>query len=235
MTLAVRHLTFGYTAQTTTIYDLSLSVARGEIVGLIGPNGSGKSTLLKCIADLVDLRNGKIDIDGHDHKGVQAKRAAILIAGNDDLPDFLSGREFVTLTHRMYDSAIGEDRIAALFERYAMAHRQDALIEDYSHGMRKKLQLITALSLALPLTIIDETLNGVDLDSLYRAEDDVRHLSNNGALVVCSHDFRFLEAVADRIVALHHGEIVHDSPLVHVKATFGSIDQLARHLVQEVA
>ncbi len=231
MLLNISHVSFGYIPNTTVLQDLSLNVDAGEVVGLIGPNGSGKSTLIKCVADLLAIRSGQITIDFHPHTSVSAKSSMLLLASNDDMPEFLTGSEFVHLIHRMHGKEIDTGFVQQLFERYAMKYRKDSLIEDYSHGMRKKLQLITAISLRPRLTIIDETLNGVDLDSLYRSEHDIRSLSETGGVLVCSHDFRFLEAVVNRVAILQDGELVHDSPLGEVRSAYGSIDSLTRKLL----
>lgn len=233
MTLTVSHLSFGYTATTEVLSDVNLNIERGDVVGLIGPNGSGKSTLIRCISDLLQIRGGAILVAGTSHTSLEAKTSMMLLASNDDIPEFLTGAEFVDLNHRMYGVSKNPKTIATLFERYAMKHRDNSLIEDYSHGMRKKLQLITALSLRRPLTIIDETLNGVDLDSLFHAEEDIRGLREAGGVLVCSHDFRFLEAVCNRIVVLESGDIIHNASLDQIREAHGTVAALARHVLQE--
>ncbi len=233
MVLDISHVSFGYTPTTEVLRSVTLSLGRGEIVGLIGPNGSGKSTLIRCMCDLLKIRSGTITIAGSPHTAIDAKTAAILLASNDDIPEFLTGKEFVDLNHRMYGVPHDPAVTAELFRRYAMEHRENALIEDYSHGMRKKLQLVTALSLRRPLTIIDETLNGVDLDSLFRAEDDIRGLAKHGSALVCSHDFRFLEAICDRIVVIESGDIIHDASVPRIVEEHGGVANLARAVLQE--
>lgn len=231
MLLDVSAVEFAYAKRTLVLHDLSLSIAAGERVGLVGPNGSGKSTLIRLIADLLQLRRGSIRIAGRPHRERVSRESVVYVASNDYLPQFLTGREYVDLMHRFYGQEADATRLDDLFARYQMEARQFDLIEDYSHGMRKKVQIISSLLLRRPLTIIDETLNGVDVDALYEFERDARDLGEGNALLLCSHDFRLLEAVCDRIVVLCRGELAYDLPLRQVHDEFGSVDDLVKRAI----
>ncbi|MFS0912154.1 ATP-binding cassette domain-containing protein [Microbacterium sp. 179-I 3D2 NHS] len=231
MLLDVSAVTFSYGRRTPVFRDLSLHIAAGERVGLVGPNGSGKSTLIRAIADLLQLRGGSIRIDGRSHRERAARESIVHIASNDYLPQFLTGREYVDLMHRFYGLEPDEQRLDDLMSRYQLAARQHDLIEDYSHGMRKKVQVVSGLLLARPLTIVDETLNGVDVDALYEFEHDAERMPEGNALLLCSHDFRLLEAVCDRVIVLCRGDIVHDLPLRRVREEFGSVDAMVKQAI----
>lgn len=127
----------------------------------------------------------------------------------------------------MYGIDIDEGRFLSLLTRYGLAGRERDLIEDYSHGMQKKLQLIVAFLLRVPLTVIDETLNGIDVESLFFAAQDLRDLCNDGrAVLLCTHDFAMLERIADRVVFLYNGCIAQDSAVSAVDDEYGSIENL---------
>lgn len=226
--LEVADVTFGYSARATALRDISFSLAQGERVGLVGPNGSGKSTLIRLVADLLQVRRGDITIDGRPNHTRASREQLCYIASNDTLPQFLTGREYIELMHRLYRTAPDEATVDDLLERYQMGGRQFDLIEDYSHGMRKKIQLVSALSLSRPLTIIDETLNGVDVDALFEFELDAARVADDRGLLLCSHDFRLLENVCDRVIVLCRGEIAFDLPTSRVLDDFGSVDALVR-------
>lgn len=229
--LDVAGVSFSYSRRAEALRDVSFRIVPGERVGLVGPNGSGKSTLIRLIADLLHLAHGSIRIDGRSHQTRESRQNLAYIASNDHLPQFLTGREYLELMHRLYRRRPDPARIDELFARYQMEARQADLIEDYSHGMRKKVQVISTLLLERPLTIIDETLNGVDVDSVYEFETDARRIRDERALLLCSHDFRLLEAVCDRIIVLCRGEIAFDLPLDGVQDEFGSVDALVRHAI----
>lgn len=212
--LTVDGLNFGYSNDVRVLHDVCLSVESGQVTGLIGPNGSGKSTLIKVVLDLLDAGSGRITIDGHPHASTHAKMAAIYLASNDYLPPFLTGREYLKLLARMYSAPYDDSRADQYFTDFGMHGRLGDLIEDYSHGMRKKTQLIAAFLQRRPLTIVDETLNGIDFESLAVVEQEFRAMRSEGlGILLCTHDFALLERLADRIAFLDLGHVMVDAPL----------------------
>ncbi|QPK82328.1 ABC transporter ATP-binding protein [Schaalia sp. ZJ405] len=227
--LNIQGLSFGYTKAHEVIKDLSLSVGFGKITGLIGPNGSGKSTLIRLAGDLLKPRAGEVSICGAPSNTKEAKNQSILLASNDYLPEFLTGLEYLRFIHHMYGMECDVHEVQRLFSRYQMEHRWDDLMEDYSHGMRKKVQLIAALLVSRPLTMIDETPNGIDIEALINFEIDIRNMARkNHGVLLCTHDFSMLERIADFIVLMSHGEIlVHEESQALVQA-HGSIDAFVK-------
>lgn len=233
MLLSVKNLDYSYNSRTQVLHDVSFDIPENQIVGLIGPNGSGKSTLIKVILDLLKVQHGQVTIDSGSGQDRSAKMASIYLSSNDYLPEFLTGEEYLHFIHGLYKVPMNFSDIAGHFERYSMKGRQHDLIEDYSHGMRKKVQLIAAIALKRKLTVIDETLNGVDLDAVYTFEKDVRALAGDGrSVLLCSHDFSMLENVADEVMVLNMGAMVTKSPLREILDTSGSLGSLTRELIQ---
>lgn len=234
--LEVRNVRYSYDGFLNVLENVSLSIGEGTIVGLIGPNGSGKSTLIKNIFDLLRLQSGTVSVGGFEHASTEAKGQGIYLASNDYLPEFLSAREYISLLGRLYHLEVDHTRARELFRRFSMGGRYDDLIEDYSHGMRKKTQLISALLLRRPLTVIDETLNGIDLEALYLSEQEFRGLRDEGlSILLCSHDFALLERLAGRIVFLDLGQVVCDEPTERLTATHGSLETMVfDHLGSDV-
>jgi ABC-2 type transport system ATP-binding protein len=236
MILSVDSVSFAYKRSFPVLHDVSFEVPENEVVALVGPNGSGKSTLIKLILDLLHLRDGSIRISGQDNGSRESKMRSMYLASNDYLPEFLTGSEYLHFVASLYGEAIDKAEAVKKFARYQMVGREDELIEDYSHGMRKKLQLIAALVLKRELTIIDETLNGIDLDAAYAFESDVQSLARDGrSVIVCSHDFAMLQRVSQRLLFLAHGFIVTDDTMTEVFGEYGSIDALVRDYLREEA
>jgi ABC-2 type transport system ATP-binding protein len=233
--LEVAHLSYSYDHAVEVLADVSLSLPRGSVVGLIGPNGSGKSTLIKNVFDLLRSQSGSITLNGHPHSSARAKTEAMYLASNDYLPEFLSAREYVELLARMYGVEVDAAEMRDLFARYSMAGRYDDLIENYSHGMRKKTQLVAALLMRRPLMVIDETLNGMDLEALHLCEADLRRLRAAGhTILLCTHDFALLERLSDRVLFLDLGQLVFDEPTERLVSGPGSLATLVfDHLESE--
>ncbi|MCS0636449.1 ABC transporter ATP-binding protein [Streptomyces sp. LP05-1] len=222
--LDVQNVSYSYDGIVNVLADVSFSVEEGTITGLVGPNGSGKSTLIKNIFDLVRLQSGSLRIGGHPHDSPEAKTLGMYLSSNDYLPEFLTAREYLTLMGRLFGVAADHAEAEELFRRFSMEGRYDHLIEDFSHGMRKKTQLVSSLVLRRPLTVIDETLNGIDLEALHLSEREFRRVRDEGrSIVLCTHDFAVLERLADRIVFLDLGQVVCDRPTQELVAAHGSV------------
>lgn len=225
--LEVRDLTYRYAGVVEVLHDLTFDVPAGTIVGLVGPNGSGKSTLIKVALDLLALQSGTIRVGGDPHTSPSAKAAVSYAASNDYLPEFLTPREFYQVLGRLYGNLPDHNRAVELFTRYSMVGRYDDLIASFSHGMRKKTQLIAALVFRRRLTVIDETLNGIDLEALHLAEEDLRRLRDEGgAILLCSHDFTVLERLAQRVVFIDRGHLIEDDLTSAIISCHGSLRSL---------
>lgn len=207
--LRVKDVSFSYRRGVPVLRKVSLTLRPAEIVGLVGANGSGKSTLIKTAFDLLQIGSGSIEFGGVGHRLAAAKQQGLLLPSEDYLPEFLTGSEYLAHLHQLYDLSLSNADIGELFDRFSMPGREDDLIEDYSHGMRKKVQLIAAFLLRRPFTAIDETLNGIDFDGLRVSERHIRQMRDDGlTILLCSHDFSLLERSADRIVLMSAGEIL---------------------------
>lgn len=233
MTLSVANVNFAYNSSTQVLHDVSFTVAEDQIMGLIGPNGSGKSTLIKVILDLLQLQSGRIRIGSERSQSRSAKMSSIYLSSNDYLPEFLTGEEYLRFMHGFYGEPLDQEALRTQFVRYSMRDRHRDLIEDYSHGMRKKLQLIAAFMLRRRFTVIDETLNGVDIDAINLFERDVRKLASEGrSVLLCSHDFAMLEHVADELALLIQGALVLQAPVRKIIQDHVSITDFANELIQ---
>lgn len=233
MTLSVDNLNYSYNSRIQVLHDVSLKIAENQVVGLIGPNGSGKSTLIKVILDLLQLQSGRVCIGSHRSQSRDAKMSSIYLSSNDYLPEFLTGEEYLRFMHGLYGEPLDHAALTMQFTRYSMRDRHRDLIEDYSHGMRKKLQLIAAFMLKRRFTVIDETLNGVDIDAVNVFERDIRDLAKEGrSVLLCSHDFTMLEHIADELAVLIQGALVVQAPVWKVIQDHGTIADLANEFIQ---
>jgi ATPase subunit of ABC transporter with duplicated ATPase domains len=179
--LSVRDVAAGY--QHPVVGPISFSIGRGEIVGIRGPNGCGKSTLLKAIGGTVRIFSGHIE-----------KRPGLRIAHQqqnpfplEDVP--LSGRELLALTGA--DGGSLPDWIRPLLDR-----RLDRL----SGGQLQFLEVWACLKAPVDVVLLDEPTNNVDPRGLDYMEHELVKLSNGQAIILVSHDHRFLDQVCTRLV-----------------------------------
>lgn len=225
--LDIKNVSYAYDAGVEVLHDISFSVSRGEIVGLLGPNGSGKSTLIKLIFNLLRLKTGSISVNGRSHKSKAGRAQGQYLTSNDHMPEFLRASEYLQLTASLYGSSVDLKMAEDAFKAYGISGRVRHLMEDYSHGMRKKVQLISAFLMRRPLTVIDETLNGIDLEALHLVEKELLRMRGEGlGILLCSHDFPMLERISDRVVFLDYGHVITDVSVESLSQNQSSISDL---------
>ena len=123
------------------------------------------------------------------------------------LPDFLTGREYIDLMCRMYDNDQNEKILENLISYYSMDKDMDKLIESYSHGMVKKVELIAAFLIQPDIVVIDETLNGIDLEAKEVSKVLINKLKEKGkSVIVCTHDLDLAEEIGERAILLYKGK-----------------------------
>ena len=209
--LEINKVKFEYIKNNTVLDDISMNIDLGELTVLVGPNGSGKTTLMKLIFDLLKVQKGKILIAGNDNKDIDSKKKAIYLASDNLLPEFLTGREYIDLMCDLYDYRCDYTLMNKLIEYYSMKEHVHSLIETYSHGMVKKIQLITAFLIQPDLIVIDETLNGIDIEAKEVTKVLMRQfVKKNKAVLMCTHDLDLEKEVGTRVVIMHKGKLYKD-------------------------
>jgi ABC-2 type transport system ATP-binding protein len=188
---------------------LSLTIAHGEIFGLLGPNGSGKSTALRLLLGFLRPTAGTASVAGHDcwHNGVAARRHIAYLPGELRLYENMTGRQLITFLSRLRGQ---EDSV----ELDPLARRLDIDLErplvQLSSGMKRKVALLQVLMADARLLILDEPTNTLDptmrdqlLDQLRRARE------RNQAVLFSSHVLTEVEQICDRVGILQRGRLVH--------------------------
>lgn len=181
--LSIAHVTKRY-GKTVANDDISFCVEDGQIAVLLGPNGAGKSTIIKCIAGLLRF-SGKIQIDGHDNKSLEAKRLLGYVPELPALYDLLTVSEhleFMRRAYRMEDDGLGE----ALLRRFALWEKRDELGKSLSKGMQQKLSICCQLVHRPRAVVFDEPLVGLDPHAIKELKQVFRELKEDGAAVLIS-------------------------------------------------
>jgi ABC-2 type transport system ATP-binding protein len=228
--LTVEHLAKSYGA-TKAVVDVSLEVARGEVVGLLGPNGAGKSTTVAMICGLVRPDAGRVAIDGDaimaDDSPV--KRRIGLVPQDIALFEDYGARANLELFGALYgiDGALLKQRVDDALELVGLADRAKEKPASYSGGMKRRLNIAAALVHDPDLLILDEPTVGVDPQSRNAIFDNLEALAARGkAIIYTTHYMEEAERLADRIVIVDHGRVVAaDTPaaLVRSLGTSGAV------------
>ncbi|MEE8603380.1 ABC transporter ATP-binding protein [Euzebya tangerina] len=192
------------------VRDITFSVGRGEILGLVGPNGAGKSTLLRMCAGLLTPTSGRVTVDGRDVATDPAdvrRITGLLLADDRALYWRLTGRQNLRFFGVMAGLSAAEARRRSelLMEEFGLADR-DRRVFGYSSGMRVRLGLARTLIADPELVILDEPTRSLDPAASSDLLRRVRHLRESGrAVVLSTHRLTEVEAVCDRVVVLDQG------------------------------
>ncbi len=211
--LDIQHFSKTYPGGKRAVDDLSLHVAPGEIFGFIGHNGAGKTTTLRAVAGVMDFTEGTITIDGHDirRSPTAAKRVTAFLPDNPDLYEFLSGIQFLTFIADLYDipQADRQARIQKYADAFELTGSLGSPIGSYSHGMKQKLAIISALIRAPKLLILDEPFVGLDPVASHLLKGYLAELcAAGGAVFFSTHVLEVAEKLCHKIAIIKNGRLV---------------------------
>ncbi len=220
--LKVEHLAKSYGANRAVV-DVSLSAARGEVVGLLGPNGAGKSTTVAMICGLVKPDSGSVTIDDAaiESDNSPVKRRIGLVPQDVALFEELGARDNLELFGALYgiEGPLLKERVDAALELAGLADRAKDKPSRYSGGMKRRLNIAAALVHDPDLLVLDEPTVGVDPQSRNAIFDALETLAARGKTIIyTTHYMEEAERLADRIVIVDHGHVVAaDTPSVLVR------------------
>ncbi|MBQ8496300.1 MAG: ABC transporter ATP-binding protein [Clostridia bacterium] len=211
--LNIQNLTKTYKGSGKGVKDLSLSLSAGDIYGFIGHNGAGKTTTLKCIAGILDFKDGDILIDGHSVKSepLLCKSMIAYIPDNPDLPEYLTGIQFLNFIADVYglSEAVRTEKIGKYASVFEITSALGDLISSYSHGMKQKLAIISALIHSPKLMLLDEPFVGLDPKAALTLKEIMRELCENGGAVFFStHVLDVAEKLCNRIAIIKDGKLI---------------------------
>lgn len=221
--LSQLHKKFG---PRTAVGDLTLSVPRGEIFGLLGHNGAGKSTTIGMMLGQVWPTSGEVKVCGHDVTTHRA-RALQKVGAIFEAPafyDYLSGwRNLEILSH--YTAPTSKERIREVVDWVGLTGREQSPVRTYSHGMRARLALAQALLPQPELLILDEPGSGLDPEGIAEMRQTILRLHRELGLTILlsSHLLTEVEQLCTRIAVLHRGVKVFDGAIAEVKAAQGRV------------
>ncbi|PYP89530.1 MAG: hypothetical protein DMF61_02345 [Blastocatellia bacterium AA13] len=193
----------------TAVDNVSLAVSAGEVFSLAGANGAGKSTLIRMITGISEPDSGSVFIKDEDltHRLPSTKRHLGYLPEELVLYERLTGREYLELVAGLKEADPTE--ISNELAYFELAVVQNKLVGEYSLGMRKKLGLAAAMIGRAELLVLDEPLNGLDVEMMRRLRERIESERSAGrAFVISSHVMSFVERVSDRVGIMRSGKIV---------------------------
>jgi ABC-type multidrug transport system ATPase subunit len=190
--------------------DISVDLARGELVALVGANGAGKSTLLQLAVGLLEPTSGDVLVEGSAAGSLDARRSLSYISDQPSLYDDLTVNEHIEYVSRLHGGPARPESADELLDLLNLTPRADDLPARFSRGLRQKTSIAIGLIRPFELLLVDEPFVGLDAPgkvSLLELLDEAN--ADGAAIVVATHDPQYVERV-DRCIALRDGEVIHD-------------------------
>ncbi|MBG0780070.1 MAG: ABC transporter ATP-binding protein [Desulfotignum balticum] len=223
--ISIQNITKQYQG-VTAVKDLTLSIPAGCLFGFIGPNGAGKTTTIRILAGILVPDTGTVRIAGIDlnTRPEAAKQKIGFIPDRPYLYEKLTGNEFLKFCADIYgvgpkDFIAARDRYLSLF---AMQEYADHLIESYSHGMKQRLVMASALIHDPEIIIVDEPMVGLDPAAIRLVKKLFRDLADKGKTVFMStHTLEIAESICDQVAIIHKGRILTQGTVAELQARSG--------------
>ena len=208
--------------------DLSFTLERGQIIGLLGPNGSGKTTLIKLINGLLVPSDGQIAVNGC-APGVESKKIVSYLPDRDCLPSQIRVKDALTLYSDFY-SDFSMERAAKMLD--ALEIDRHSRLTALSKGTKEKVQLILVMSRDAQLYVLDEPIGGVDPAARdYILRTILTNYSENATILISTHLISDIENVLDHVLFLKAGHLVLNEAVDEVRTKYGkSVDSLFREV-----
>ena len=204
------------------IDNISMEVKEGEIFGFIGHNGAGKTTTIKSIVGIHDFEEGDILINSKSIKKnpLECKKEIAYIPDNPDLYEALTGIGYLNLIADIFkvDKKIREEKIKYYSEKFEIDKALGDLISSYSHGMKQKLAIISALIHSPKILILDEPFVGLDPKASFTLKEIMRDFCDRGGCIFFStHVLEVAEKICDKIAIIKDGKLISCGSIDEVK------------------
>ena len=210
------------TSDVYAVYNANLEIEGGQIFGFLGPNGAGKSTIIKSIVGIQTITSGAIEVSGYDvdKQAVGAKMQIGFVPDHYALYENLTGREYINYIADLYNVS-KEDRdrrMAEYIERFRLETAIDNPMKTYSHGMKQKITIMSALVHNPKLWILDEPLTGLDPESIFQVKECMKeHAAKGNIVFFSSHIIDVVENICHKIAIIRKGQILACKTVAEVK------------------
>ncbi len=216
--------TFG---EVRALDGVTLTVAPGEVVGLLGHNGAGKTTTVRLLTGILAADDGQVRVHGLDPltDGTTVRRATGVVSATPAVDDRLTAWQNLRFVGEVFgvDRSVAAERASGLLERFGLQDRADERVAGYSTGMRQRLALARALLPDPPLLVLDEPTAALDPVASRDVRDLLAHLAREEArsVLLCSHNLVEAQRLCDRVVVLEHGRVIADGTPAGLAAELG--------------
>ena len=211
--LSIKNFTKTYKGGKKAVSNLNIEVESGDIYGFIGHNGAGKTTTIKAVVGIIDFEEGEIHINGISVKDdpLACKSCIAYIPDNPDLYEYLTGIQYLNFIADIFQISKSdrEKRIKTYADAFEITSSLGDLISSYSHGMKQKLAIISALIHEPKLMILDEPFVGLDPKAALTLKNMMHDMCRKGnAIFFSTHVLDVAEKLCNKIAIIKNGELI---------------------------
>ncbi|MGL4452740.1 MAG: ABC transporter ATP-binding protein [Sarcina sp.] len=209
--LEIRNFSKSYLKGKKAVDNLNLKIEKGEIFGVIGHNGAGKTTTIKAIVQILQIEEGEIFINGMSIKeqSEECKKIIAYVPDNPDIYENLTGIQYLNFISDVFNVENRENIIKKYADEFELTKALGDVISSYSHGMKQKLVLISALIHKPKLLILDEPFVGLDPIASHKIKEIMKEMCREGASIFFStHVLEVAEKICDKIAIIKKGQLV---------------------------
>lgn len=229
--LAIKNLTKHYKGSNKGVTDISLTIEAGDIYAFIGHNGAGKTTTLKSVVGIHGFDEGEILINGISIKEspLLCKQQFAYIPDNPDLYEYLTGIQYLNFIADVFEVSVvdREKRIQKYADDFGITESLGDLISSYSHGMKQKLAIISALVHKPKLLILDEPFVGLDPKATVVLKNIMRELCEaGGAIFFSTHVLDVAEKLCNKVAIIKDGVLIKEGKMDEIVKSGESLESI---------
>lgn len=220
--IEIKNVSKSYNGKTKALDNVSFKVLNGKIFAFIGHNGAGKTTLIKMIMGILDFDEGDILVEGKSIKDspIECKKAMAYLPDNPDLYENMKAIDYINFVCDMYDvsSEIREKNILKYSHLLEMDKNLNDEISSFSHGMKQKIALISALCHEPKILVMDEPFVGLDPKAVFDMKKIMKDMVNEGKIVFYStHILDVAEKLCDEVAIIKKGKLIKCGTMKEIK------------------
>ncbi|MBQ8198247.1 MAG: ABC transporter ATP-binding protein [Lachnospiraceae bacterium] len=236
--LIIKNLTKHYKGSDKGVTDVNIHVEKGDLFAFIGHNGAGKTTTLKCITGIQDYDSGEVLIDGTNLRvdKLACKKKFAYIPDNPDLYEYLTGIQYLNFVADVFEvpEEEREERIKKYADAFEITPSLGDLISGYSHGMKQKLALISALVHKPKLWILDEPFVGLDPKASIVLKNIMKETcAEGGAVFFSTHVLEVAEKLCNKVAIIKDGRVIASGNMSDVVKEAGSLESLFMEVLDD--
>lgn len=211
--LEIKNYSKSYDGGKKAADNVTLTVESGDIYGFIGHNGAGKSTTIRAVVGVLDFDEGEILIDGHSVKDepMECKKITAYIPDNPDLYENLTGIQYLNFVADVFDISAKdrEEKIKKYADLFEITDALGDQIASYSHGMKQKVAIISALIHDPKLLVLDEPFVGLDPKATFTLKEIMHEMCDRGtAIFFSTHVLDVAEKLCNKVAIIKQGKII---------------------------